>query len=241
MSSPPAAVTAKGIRDGDRAALAALVDRRGTAVLAYCDHLAAPGRALEAAGEAFAAFRRAVRDAEDLRTLDPEALLLRATRRAAAAHAPQPETPSGLFARRRAATCQLVPQLLAVRAEGELSAADRLRLSRHLEHCENCRAAQDRFVAAARAYVEAPSTPPEPGTAGGLLAALRAAAPNADERGVQAPLPAEATTAGPAGNGASAARVGGPPTLSWDPSEVRAAATAHRPPRWRRILFRIVV
>src|SRR5436189_6243713 len=101
----PAAVTARGVRDGDRAALAALVERRGAAVLAYCDHLAAPGRALEAAGEAFAGFRRDVREAEDPVGLDPEALLLSATRRAASSRAPRPEAPSGLLRRRRAATC----------------------------------------------------------------------------------------------------------------------------------------
>src|SRR3954467_7102592 len=101
MSPSPAAVTAQGIRDGERAALTALVERRGAAVLAYCDHLAAPDRALEAAGEAFAAFRRDVRTAEDPISLDPEALLRRATRRAAAARAPRPAAPSGLMRRRR--------------------------------------------------------------------------------------------------------------------------------------------
>src|SRR4051812_42878174 len=171
MPLSPAAVTAQGIRDGERAALTALVGRRGSAVIAYCDHMAASGRALEAAGEAFAGFRREVRDAEDARALDPEAVLLSSTRRAAAALAPKPEPPAGLFGRRRALTCQLIPELLAARADGELSAADRLRLSRHLERCEDCREAEERFAAAERAYVEAPSTPPEAGVAGGLLAA----------------------------------------------------------------------
>src|SRR5881409_3500165 len=82
--APTAAVTAKGIRDGDRAALGALVARRGAAVLAYCDRVAAPGRALEAAGEAFARFRREVVAASEPRALDPEALLLSGTRRGAA-------------------------------------------------------------------------------------------------------------------------------------------------------------
>src|SRR5437667_151702 len=71
--APTAAVTAKGIRDGDRAALGALVARRGAAVLAYCDRVAAPGRALEAAGEAFARFRREVVAAAAPRTAAPNA------------------------------------------------------------------------------------------------------------------------------------------------------------------------
>src|SRR2546423_15579462 len=111
----PAAVTARGVRDGDRAALATLVERRGAAVLAFCDHLAAPGRALEAAGEAFAEFRRDVRAAEDPRTLDPELLLLNATRRAAATRAPRPEAPSGLFARRPAPRGRSAPGRLPPR------------------------------------------------------------------------------------------------------------------------------
>src|SRR5213592_4994079 len=117
--APTAAVTAQGIRDGDRVALGALVARRGAAVLAYCERVAAPGRALEAAGEAFARFRREVVAAPEPRALDPEALLLRGTRRAAAARAPRPAEARGTLAARRGATCALVPELLAARAEGD--------------------------------------------------------------------------------------------------------------------------
>src|SRR3954469_10676272 len=122
-------VTAQGVRDGDRGALTALVERRGAAVLAYCEAVAEPGRGLEAAGEAFARFRREVRAAPEPRALDPEALLRSATRRAAAAHAPRPAPPRGLLARRLGATCPLVPELLVVRAQGELTASDRMRLA----------------------------------------------------------------------------------------------------------------
>src|SRR3954451_23441544 len=94
MSSPQTSVvTAQGVRDGDRGALTALVERRGAAVLAYCEAVAQPGRGLEAAGEAFARFRREVRAAPEPRTLDPEALLLSATRHAAAAQAPERRRP----------------------------------------------------------------------------------------------------------------------------------------------------
>src|SRR5881409_3726956 len=158
--APTAAVTARGIRDGDRAALGALVARRGAAVLAYCDRVAAPGRALEAAGEAFAGFRREVVTAAEPRALDPEALLLCSTRRAAATCAPRAAAPRGTLSRRRAGTCALVPELLAARAEGDLTASDRMRLARHLERCDDCRAAAARFAEGERAYHDAPDVPP---------------------------------------------------------------------------------
>src|SRR3954447_11773259 len=158
-STSTSVVTAQGVRDGDRAALATLVERRGAAVLAYCEAVAEPERGLEAAGEAFARFRREVRAAPEPRTLDPEALLLSSTRRAAAAKAPKPAPPRGLLARRLGATCPLVPELLAIRADGELTTADRLRLARHLERCEACRETARRFDAGEHAYQEAPDEP----------------------------------------------------------------------------------
>src|SRR3954468_14223457 len=167
-STSTSVVTAQGVRDGDRGALTALVERRGAAVLAYCEAVAQPGRGLEAAGEAFARFRREVRAAPEPRTLDPEALLLTSARRAAATQAPKAAPPGGLLARRLGTTCPLVPELLVVRAEGELTAADRMRLSRHLERCESCRAAEERFNAAERAYHDAPDEAPLPEAAGGL-------------------------------------------------------------------------
>src|SRR5256714_508491 len=162
-----AAVTARGVRDGDRAALATLVERRGAAGLALFDPPAAPGRGAGAAGGGVAGVPRGGRAGAGPRPPDPERLLLTATRRAAAPRAPRPEARSGLFARRRAATCQFVPELLAARAADDLSTADRLRLARHLERCEDCRAAEEHFAAAEHAYADAPSTPPEAGIAGG--------------------------------------------------------------------------
>ena len=233
MSSPPTAVvTAQGVRDGDRMALTALVERRGAAVLAYCAAVAEPARGLEAAGEALARFRREVRAAAEPRALDPEVLLLRATRRAAAARAPKPEEPRGLVARRLGATCPLVPELLAVRADGNLTAADRLRLTRHLERCEGCREAEERFTAGERAYHEVPDEPPAPEAAGGLLAALRTAAPNADERltPAPAPAPAPAATAAPARPAAAPAEEEeGTEELEAEPVAAGAAASPTAP------------
>src|SRR5439155_22642 len=111
-----------------------------------------------------------------------ERLAAAGPRRAAAACGSRPAAPRGTLARRRGATCALVPELLAARAEGDLTAADRMRLARHLERCEDCLAAAARFAEGERAYHDAPDVPPPDPAAGGLLAALRAAAPNADER-----------------------------------------------------------
>src|SRR3954469_8960167 len=230
MSSPPTSVvTAQGVRDGDRAALAALVERRGAAALAYCEAVAEPGRGLAAAGEAFARFRREVRAAREPRALDPEALLLSSTRRSAAARAPKPEPPRGVLARRLGTTCPLVPELLAVRADGNLTAADRMRLSRHLERCEACRAAEERFNAAERAYVDAPDEPPPPDAAGGLLPALRAAAPNADER--RAPVPAVRAAPVRAGAGPAEPRA---PAAPAPEGAARPRRPPAPPPRGRR-------
>jgi hypothetical protein len=54
------AVTPQGIRAGDPAALAALCERRGGAVLAYCREVCEPAAASAAAAEALACFRAAV-------------------------------------------------------------------------------------------------------------------------------------------------------------------------------------
>src|SRR5437660_1569992 len=115
-----AAVTPAGVRDGDPAALAALTERRGSAVLAYAERVAGPELAVDAAAEAFARFRAAVVAVDDPLSIDPEALLLHVTRRAAAGRAPDP--PAERRAERVAGIdCANVPDLLVSRLEGELS------------------------------------------------------------------------------------------------------------------------
>jgi hypothetical protein len=223
-----APVTAQRVRNGEPAALSALVDRRGGAVLAYCEEVAAPGDGAAAAGEAFARFRREVVAAEEPRLLDPEAVLLRGTRQAAAAAATRTVPPRGLLARRLGSTCVLVPELLAARAEGTLTTADRLRLSRHLERCAGCRESEERFAAGERAYQDAPSTPPPPELAERLLAALRDAAPNAE-------LAAAAASNGsppPPLIDQAPAEERDTPTLSWDAADVAAAAPDRRGLSW---------
>ncbi|CAA9470436.1 MAG: hypothetical protein AVDCRST_MAG53-1240 [uncultured Solirubrobacteraceae bacterium] len=183
-SSFQAAVTPAGIRDGDPAALAALVERRANAVLAYCEAVCPPGVAERAAAEAFARFRAAVATAEDPRELDPETLLRGATRHAAASMTITPELPTGGLRGKLAAgrgtaseTCALIPDLLAARADGLLGVADRERLSRHLERHAACRALA---VAVDRAEVVYASPPPRTVPIGALteiMLALAAAAP----------------------------------------------------------------
>jgi hypothetical protein len=147
-------VTPEGVRAGDRAALAALVERRGPAVIAFCTQVCGPRAADRAAAEAFARFRAAVRDAPDLGILQPEALLRGATRHAAASMARQPSgpPPHGKLRSRGTQTCQHVPTMLAARANGALGPADLERLARHLERCERCDALAEIFRRAELAY-----------------------------------------------------------------------------------------
>lgn len=176
MKATPVAVTPAGIRAGDRATSEALCARRGSAVLAYCERVAGPGSAVTAAAESFARFRGAVIATPDSEGIDPEVLLLSATRHAAARHAPRPPL-AGVAARlgagrRGPQTCALVPELLAARAEGALSDADRLRLSRHLQRCRTCATVQERFGAAEAAYRSPPDAAPDARASAMIVAAL---------------------------------------------------------------------
>jgi hypothetical protein len=175
----PSLVTPEGVCDGDPAALSGLTARRGAAVLAYAEQVARPGRAVDAAAAAFARFRLAVVAADDPYDVDPERTLLRGTRFASAAAAPV-ERPLRVRLRGSGApsACTLVPELLAARAEGDLSAADDERLSRHLLRCASCSAAEARFRAGERAYRQAPDAPPVPFAARAIMEALLQVAPS---------------------------------------------------------------
>jgi hypothetical protein len=173
-------VTPSGVRDGDPAALGGLVARRGPAVLAFCREICGPTAAPRAAAEAFARFRAAVHDTGEPVNLEPEALLLGATRHAAASMADLPDSPGGLL-RRREGACAHVPTLLAARAAGALGTADQERLVRHFQRCERCQRVETAFVRAERAYAAPPDDVLDPASASLLLAALQAAAPVAPE------------------------------------------------------------
>jgi len=172
-----AAVTPTGVRDGDPAAIAGLVDRRGGAVLAYCTAVCPPELVERAAAEAFARFRAAVAAASDPYDVDPEAALLRATRQSAAwlARTAPPAPSVARLLRRREDPVQHVPTLLVARAEGELSAADQHRLSSLLERSAPAREVQVAFRRAEQAYRD-DATPDVPPHAHAILAAAMAAA-----------------------------------------------------------------
>ena len=162
-----AAVTPSGVREGDPAALAALCTVRGPSVLAYCRQVAGDSEAGSAAADAFARFRKAVVEAGDTTAVNPEALLISATRTSAAqqAHVVAP------------GHCAAVPRLLAERADKTLPDADLARLEAHLAECWACRAPVARFKAAERAYLDPPEPKLDPAVAEQILAALVAAVP----------------------------------------------------------------
>jgi hypothetical protein len=174
-----AEVTPRGVRDGDPAALTALVARRGPAVLAFCAAVCEPADAARAAAEAFARFRAAVAAAPDASSLVPDELLLGATRHAAASLARPGRPPGGEPPPRPrpGAVCPDVPALLAARAGGSLAATDARRLTRHLSRCAACRELEAAFAQAEEAFGSPPEGPVPPAVRKRILAAMRAAAP----------------------------------------------------------------
>ena len=188
------AVTALGIRDGDVAVLRALVDRRGSAVLAYCERACPPGLVPDAAAEAFARFRALVVASPRPTGIDPEGALLSATRHAAAERAPRAQAPpsgAGLGrlrgGRPTVDPITLVPELLIARADGTLDAAGEDQLNRLLDGSAAARAAEERFRSAEHAYRTAPPRAIPPAVVERIVAAMAT---------VPAPGPAAANGAG---------------------------------------------
>jgi len=224
-------VTPTGIRDGEPDALAALVQLRAGAVLAYAERVAAPGQAGSAAAEAFARFRAAVVAADELTTLDADALLLRATRTAAAARGVRatrfadPGTVAG------AHDCVRVEQLLVSWLEEELPAAELASFEQHVADCPDCVAALSGFERAERAYQRPPKAPVPPGIARSIVEALAAAAPVAahggDEASVRAATEQQIFGARPPATG-----VESPPERR--PPPPARAASRKAPPRSAR-------
>lgn len=177
-------VTPEGVRDGDPGALRGLVERRGGAVLAFCEAVCEPGDALLAAGEAFARFRAAVSAWDDPAGLNPEVLLLGATRHAAASMARTASTSGvrrGRFGRQHddSAMCAEVPSLLAARADGILAPDELDALSAHLEAHPACANVEAAFRRAERAYRSPPAGGLSPVAADALVATLAGAEPPA--------------------------------------------------------------
>ncbi|HEV2821174.1 MAG TPA: zf-HC2 domain-containing protein, partial [Solirubrobacteraceae bacterium] len=179
----PTGVTPAGIRAGEPHSLAGLVELRGRAVRAYAGTVAGPDDALAAAAEALANFRAHVIQATDVRAVDPDALLLRASRESSAARAPRPvESGATLrrLARRGDSPCELAPRLLAARANRELTHEDAVRLDRHLASCPACRDLRKRFRSAENLYAEGAGAPLVERDARALLVALARAGPLAE-------------------------------------------------------------
>jgi len=176
----PLRVTPDGVRVGVPEALAGLVELRGSAVRAYAGEVAQPERALAAAAEAMAGFRSRVVQATDVHGLDPDSILLHAVRESSAARARAPGESGGRLrrvVRRAGSACELVPRLLAARANRKLSHEDAARLDRHLAGCPGCRELRERFRTAENLYAETPGTPLAERDARALLVALAAAGP----------------------------------------------------------------
>ncbi|MEA2272028.1 MAG: hypothetical protein QOI98_736 [Solirubrobacteraceae bacterium] len=171
-------------------------------MLAYCEQLLSGTAVRAAATDAFARFRQEVVAANRLDSVNPEALLLRSTRRAALARIPPVATGTRSLrgiVRTRGETCGLVPELLAAHAEEQLSSADEERLARHLSACSACHDVAERFMRAEHAYRDPPEGSMPAELVSTIVAALAAAspAPHGD--------PAPVTAASPASNGEPAA------------------------------------
>jgi hypothetical protein len=195
------AVTPDGVRAGAPDALAALVARRGAAVLAYAREVCEPAAARLAAAEALARFRAAVVASGDAADLEPERLLLSATRHASAAHARPPADAGGarrMLGRGQTEACAQMPSLIVARAENLLGSADLDRLGRHIDRCASCRATEAAFRRAERAYVATTHAPLDAPTAALFVAALTDAAPvEAPVEAPSEPAPAPAPEPGP--------------------------------------------
>ncbi|MDQ3722092.1 MAG: hypothetical protein M3376_03275, partial [Actinomycetota bacterium] len=171
----PAEITPAKIRDGDPRALAALCDRRGAAVFAYCAQVAARGHAADAAADAFARLRASVVSPGEVSGVEGDALLRHMVRRAAAWRG------SNAMAARDgnpvSESCAAQESELVAYVERSLSRADRVGVDEHLTQCDFCTAALRRLEAGERAF-ERPLRAALPlGVVEELLRALVVAAP----------------------------------------------------------------
>lgn len=195
-ASKAGGVTPQGIRAGDPAALQGLIERRGPAVMGFATLVCGPENAPQAAAEALARFRAAVRDSPDLSAIDPEMLLRAATRHASAALAriPSGPPPRGRLRSRGTQTCRHVPVMLAARANGALGQADLDRLARHLDRCERCAALGETFRRAEDAYADPPFDALDAETEAILMAGLQSVDQEVPSEPAPPPVPGELPT-----------------------------------------------
>ncbi|MEA2391903.1 MAG: sortase, partial [Solirubrobacteraceae bacterium] len=176
------------VASGQGADLAAFYDRRAAAALAYCSRLCAPEAIADAVEASFARVfeARPEVDASDGEALDRS---LRSAVRTESASRASAAT-SGMPARRllerladpnRGGACELMPALLAARADGLLTDGDRERMSGHLRRCAECRMAEHRFNEAEAAF-DALASDDAPALGRSLLAEMIADAPLSERR-----------------------------------------------------------
>ena len=172
-------------------ALAALCDRRGAAVLAYCERAAGSEAAVGAAAEAFAQFRRAILPAGALSGKDQADQLLRsAARRCALVHA------EDASAEREGAAdtdeCDGQEAAILVYVEDGLAPAKREIVAAHVVKCGTCAAVLRRLQNAEAAFDVMPGTPLPVPVAREILTALVRAAPVTAHGGDESAVRAEA-------------------------------------------------
>ena len=148
------AITQSRLRDGEPDALAALCQRRGPAVFAYCAQVAGREHAVAATGDAFARFRAAVVAPRELSPSEAEALLRTVTRRAATARGVDPgervPEPS-------ADRCGTREHWLLSYVEDEFTDEERVQIAAHISSCAACRHVLHRIREGEQAYDEPPS------------------------------------------------------------------------------------
>ena len=198
-------------------------------MLAYCEELLSGPAVGAAVADAFARFRREVVGSDRLDAVNPEALLLRSTRRAALDRTSPGAGGRSLrdVVRGRKATCDLVPQLLAAHAEELLSRADEERLARHLSTCSDCHDLAERFMRAEHAYRDPPDRTLPSDLVNTIVAALAAAAASPrTERASRADRPRST-------NGDLAGRSSRPPARANGARQRPTPTAADRPHRTR--------
>jgi len=164
------------LRSGDPDALAALCDRRGGAVLAYCERAAGSEAAVGAAAEAFAQFRRAILPAGALSSKDQADQLLRsAARRCAQVHAEDASADREGTA--DTDECDGQEAAILVYVEDGLAPAKREIVAAHVVKCGTCAAVLRRLQNAEAAFDVMPGTPLPVPVAREILTALVRAAP----------------------------------------------------------------
>ena len=177
-ASLAAEITPAKLRSGGPAALAALCDRRGGAVFAYCRQAAGDddGAAAAAAAEAFAEFRRAILAPGTLSSgRQAEALLRGVSRRAVITHVrgraaePDGSPPSP--------ACTMPDLELAGYLEKTLPPAQREVVASHVGDCRSCTLLLKWLKDAEPAFRAALGTPLPVAVARQILTALAGAAP----------------------------------------------------------------